>query len=305
MLIYTLKRLLLAALVAVCVSAISFGLLYLSGDPAAAIGGESATDADIQYIRKTYGFDRPVAIQYLTWVGKAVQGDLGISYYFRLPVSQIIADRLPITLTLGISAITFAMVFAIPLGVVAAMRPNSWIDRTALLLSVVGQAMPSFWFGLMLMVLLSIWIPLLPPSGSEGWQYFVMPTIVLGYYAMPAIMRLTRAGMMEVLSSDYIRTARAKGLLEGSVLFKHALRNAVIPVVSVAAVQFGFMLGGSIVIETVFALNGMGYLAWESITRADFPAVQAVILIFSLIYVLLTLVADLINAWLDPRIRMT
>jgi len=297
--------LLLAALVAVCVSAISFGLLYLSGDPAAAIGGESATDADIQYIRKTYGFDRPVAIQYLTWVGKAVQGDLGISYYFRLPVSQIIADRLPITLTLGISAITFAMVFAIPLGVVAAMRPNSWIDRTALLLSVVGQAMPSFWFGLMLMVLLSIWIPLLPPSGSEGWQYFVMPTIVLGYYAMPAIMRLTRAGMMEVLSSDYIRTARAKGLLEGSVLFKHALRNAVIPVVSVAAVQFGFMLGGSIVIETVFALNGMGYLAWESITRADFPAVQAVILIFSLIYVLLTLVADLINAWLDPRIRMT
>lgn len=305
MLIYTLKRLLLAALVAGCVSAISFGLLYLSGDPATAIGGESATDADIQYIRKTYGFDRPIAIQYLTWVGKAVQGDLGISYYFRLPVSQIIADRLPITLTLGVSAITFAMVFAIPLGVVAAMRPNSWIDRTALLLSVVGQAMPSFWFGLMLMVLLSIWIPLLPPSGSEGWQYFVMPTIVLGYYAMPAIMRLTRAGMMDVLSSDYIRTARAKGLLEGSVLFKHALRNAVIPVVSVAAVQFGFMLGGSIVIETVFALNGMGYLAWESITRADFPAVQAVILIFSLIYVLLTLVADLINAWLDPRIRVT
>jgi peptide/nickel transport system permease protein len=305
MLIYTLKRLLLAVLVAVCVSAISFGLLYLAGDPAAAIGGESATDADIQYIRKTYGFDRPVAIQYLTWIGKAIQGDLGISYYFRIPVSRIISDRLPITLTLGVSAITFAMVIAIPLGVVAAMRANSWIDRSALLLSVVGQAMPSFWFGLMLMVLLSIWIPLLPPSGSEGWEYFVMPTIVLGYYAMPAIMRLTRAGMMEVLSSDYIRTARAKGLLEGSVLFKHALRNAVIPVVSVAAVQFGFMLGGSIVIETVFALNGMGYLAWESITRADFPAVQAVILVFSLIYVFLTLAADLINAWLDPRIRVS
>lgn len=305
MLIYTLKRLLLAVLVAVCVSAISFGLLYLSGDPAAAIGGESATDKDIEYIRKTYGFDRPVTIQYLTWIGKAVQGDLGISYYFRMPVSEIIADRLPITLTLGVSAITFAMLIAIPLGVVAAMRANTWIDRSALLLSVVGQAMPSFWFGLMLMVMLSIWIPLLPPSGSEGWEYFVMPTIVLGYYAMPAIMRLTRAGMMEVLASDYIRTARAKGLLEGSVLFKHALRNAVIPVVSVAAVQFGFMLGGSIVIETVFALNGMGYLAWESITRADFPAVQAVILIFSLIYVFLTLLADLINAWLDPRIRVT
>jgi peptide/nickel transport system permease protein len=303
--VYTLKRVFLALLVALCISAISFGLLYLAGDPATAMGGESATDADIAFIRKTYGFDRPVIIQYLTWIGKAVRGDLGISYYFRLPVSRIIGDRLPITLTLGVSAITFALLFSIPLGVVAAIRPNSWIDRLALLLSVMGQAMPSFWLGLMLMVVLSVWFPLLPPSGSDGWQCFVMPTIVLGYYAMPAIMRLTRAGMMEVLASDYIRTARAKGLLEGSVLFKHALRNAVIPVVSVAAVQFGFMLGGSIVVETVFALNGMGYLAWESIARADFPAVQAVILVFSLIYVFLTLFADLINAWLDPRIRVT
>jgi peptide/nickel transport system permease protein len=304
MIIYTLKRIFLALLVALSVSAISFGLLYLSGDPATAIGGESATDADIQFIRQAYGFDRPVIVQYLTWIGKALQGDFGTSYYFRLPVSQIIGAKLPITMTLGVSAITFALILSIPLGVVAALRPNSWTDRLALFLSVMGQAMPSFWFGLMLIVLFSVWLPLLPPSGSESWEYFIMPTVVLGYYAMPAIMRLTRAGMMEVLASDYIRTARAKGLLAGSVLFKHALRNAVIPVVSVAAVQFGFMLGGSIVVETVFALNGMGYLAWESITRSDFPTVQAVILIFSLIYVLLTLLADLINAWLDPRIRV-
>lgn len=304
MIIYTLKRIFLALLVALSVSAISFGLLYLSADPATAIGGESATDADIQFIRQAYGFDRPVIVQYLTWIGKALQGDFGMSYYFRLPVSQIIGAKLPITMTLGVSAITFALIFSIPLGVVAALRPNSWTDRLALFLSVMGQAMPSFWFGLMLIVLFSVWLPLLPPSGSESWEYFIMPTVVLGYYAMPAIMRLTRAGMMEVLASDYIRTARAKGLLAGSVLFKHALRNAVIPVVSVAAVQFGFMLGGSIVVETVFALNGMGYLAWESITRSDFPTVQAVILIFSLIYVLLTLLADLINAWLDPRIRV-
>jgi len=304
MLVYTIKRILLALLVTLCVSSISFGLLFLSSDPATAIAGEAATDEDIVYIRKLYGFDRPLIVQYVEWVGKALRGDFGNSYYFRMPVSQILADRLPITLKLGTSAVIFAMVLSVPLGVVAAMRPNSWIDRVALFLSIMGQALPSFWFALMLIVLLSIMFPLLPPSGTETWVHFVMPTIVLGYFAMPAIMRLTRAGMMEVMASDYIRTARAKGLLPAKVLIKHALRNAIIPVVSVAAVQFGFMLGGSIVVETIFALHGMGYLAWESINRSDLPTVQAVILVFSIIYVLLTLLADLINAWLDPRIRV-
>ena len=304
MIIYIIKRILLALLVALTVSAISFALLYLSGDPAAAIGGESATDEDIEFIRKAYGFDRPVIIQYLDWVGKAIRGNFGKSYYFNMPVSQLLGDRLPVTLKLGAFSIFFAMVLSIPLGVIAAMRPNSWIDRLALMLSIMGQALPSFWLALMLIYLLSITFPLLPPSGSESWVHFIMPTVVLGYFAMPAIMRLTRAGMKEVLASDYIRTARAKGLLPGKVLFKHALRNAVIPVVSVAAVQFGFMLGGSIVVETIFALHGMGYLAWESINRSDFPTVQAVILVFSLIYVVLTMLADLINAWLDPRIRV-
>jgi len=304
MLIYILKRTLLALLVALTVSAISFGLLYLSGDPAAAIAGESATDEDINFVRKIYGFDRPVAIQYLDWVGKVFRGNFGKSYYFNLPVSEILASRLPVTLKLGASAICFALLLSIPLGVVAAMWPNSWIDRLALTLSIMGQALPSFWFALILILLLSIKFPLLPPSGSESWVHFIMPTVVLGYFAMPAIMRLTRTGMMEVLASDYIRTARAKGLLPAKVLYKHALRNAVIPVVSVAAVQFGFMLGGSIVVETIFALHGMGYLAWESINRSDFPTVQAVILVFSLIYVVLTMLADLVNAWLDPRIRV-
>jgi peptide/nickel transport system permease protein len=304
MLVYTIKRILLALLVTLCVSSISFGLLFLSSDPATAIAGEAATDEDIEYIRKLYGFDRPLIVQYVEWAGKALRGDFGQSYYFRMPVSQILADRLPITLKLGTSAVIFAMVLSVPLGVVAAMRPNSWIDRVALFLSIMGQALPSFWFALMLIVLLSIMFPLLPPSGTETWVHFVMPTIVLGYFAMPAIMRLTRAGMMEVMASDYIRTARAKGLLPAKVLIKHALRNAIIPVVSVAAVQFGFMLGGSIVVETIFALHGMGYLAWESINRSDLPTVQAVILVFSIIYVVLTLLADLINAWLDPRIRV-
>ena len=168
----------------------------------------------------------------------------------------------------------------------------------------VGQALPSFWFALMLIVLFAFTWPILPASGSDSWKHFVLPTIVLGYYATPAFMRLTRTGMLDVLSSDYVRTARAKGLRPMTVLFKHALRNAIIPVVGLAAVQFGFMLGGSVIIETVFALHGAGFLAWESISRSDFPTVQAVLLLFSLFYVVLTFLADLLNAWLDPRIRV-
>jgi peptide/nickel transport system permease protein len=190
------------------------------------------------------------------------------------------------------------------LGVCAAIRPDSWIDRAALALAVVGQAMPSFWFALMLIVAFSVALPILPPSGSDSWEHFIMPTIVLGYSAVPAAMRLTRAGMIEVLSADYIRTARAKGLRRLPILFKHALRNAAIPVVSLAAVQFGYMLSGSIIVESVFALHGTGFLAWEAMKTADLPVIQAVLLIFSVFYIALTLAADLFNAWLDPRLRV-
>ena len=304
MLYYTLKRLGLAGLVALTVSFISFGLLYISSDPAIAMAGETASDADIEAIRQLYGFDRPILVQYFDWLQRAMSGDLGKSYYFRTDVSALIAERLSTTMTLGVSAITFAIALSVPLGVAAAIRPNSLIDRIALFLSVMGQALPSFWFALMLIVFLSVSLRLLPTSGSDTWQHFIMPTIVLGYYAAPAIMRLTRTGMLEVLSTDYIRTARAKGLRPRVVLFKHALRNAVIPVVSLTAVQFGFMLGGSIVVETIFALHGAGFLAWESITRNDLPTVQGLILVFSLFYIVLTFFADLLNAWLDPRIRI-
>jgi len=303
MLVFILKRLGLALLVALTVSFISFSLLYLSGDPAAALAGETASGEDIEAIRRLYGFDRPMMVQYSEWLFKALRGDFGESYYFKLPVAHLIADRLSVTMTLGLCGIVFALTTAVPLGVVAAVRPNSIIDRFALFLSVAGQAMPSFWFGLILIVLFGINLGWLPVSGAATWKHFIMPTIVLGYYAMPAIMRLTRAGMLEVLNSDYIRTARAKGAGEGRVLFKHALRNAIIPVVSLAAVQMGFMLGGSIVVESVFALHGAGYLAWESIARNDLPTVQALILIFSMFYIVFTLLADVLNAWLDPRMR--
>ncbi|MCG8354042.1 MAG: ABC transporter permease [Kiloniellales bacterium] len=305
MIAYAAKRLGLALLVAVAVSAASFGLLYLTGDPATAIVGPSGTDADIANVRRVYGFDRPIVVQYVDWLWRALNGDLGTSFFFKLPVHDLLANRLPITLTLGLSAIVFAVVLAIPLGVAAAVRPNSFVDRLALVLSVTGQALPSFWFALMLIVLFSVIYPILPSSGTESWKSFVLPSVVLGYYATPAIMRLTRSGMIEVLESDYIRTARAKGLYRSSVLFKHALRNAIIPVVSLSAAQFGFMLAGSVVVESVFALQGAGRLAWESITRGDLPTVQAIILIFSIAYVVLTLLADLLNAWLDPRIRVT
>ncbi|EKF41496.1 binding-protein-dependent transport systems inner membrane component [Nitratireductor indicus C115] len=304
MLAFALKRLGLAVLVTLTVSLVSFSLLFMSGDPASAIAGENASATDIEAIRTLYGFDRPFLVQYTDWLFSALRGDFGQSYYFKLPVADLIADRLSTTMLLGICGISFALLTAVPLGVAAAVRPNSFIDRLALFLSVMGQAMPSFWFGLVLIVIFSINLGLLPPSGSSSWKNFVMPTVVLGYYAMPAIMRLTRAGMLEVLNADYIRTARAKGASEWRVMFKHALRNAVVPVVSLAAVQMGFMLGGSIVVESIFALHGAGYLAWESIARNDLPTVQALILIFSLFYIVFTFLSDLANAWLDPRIRV-
>ena len=304
MLVYTIKRFGLAVLVAVTVSLVSFMLIRLSGDPAVALAGENATSEEIELIRIQYGFDRPIIIQYLSWGGRVLQGDFGESPYFHQPVTQIIGDRIGVTLKLGLMALIFAVVVSIPMGVLASIRPNTWIDRIALTISVMGQAMPSFWFGLIMIIVLGVWFRLLPISGTDTLAHFVMPTIALGYYGIPAFMRLTRSGMLEVLSSDHIRTARAKGLRWGRVLFKHALRNAIIPVVALAAVQLGFMLGGSIVIETVFALHGIGYLAWESIARSDLPVVQAIVLLLSMIFVALTLLSDIINAFLDPRIRV-
>ena len=304
MLRFTLRRLGLAVLVALLVSAATFSLLHLSGDPAAALAGEGATLQDIEYVRKQYGFDRPLLVQYADWLRRALGGDFGMSVYLKRPVSEVIVERAPVTMTLGALALGFALLLSIPLGVLAAVRPNTILDRTALTIAVVGQAMPSFFFALILIMIFGVKLRWLPITGSDTWRHFIMPAVALGYYATPAIMRLTRAGMIEVLGSDYIRTAYAKGLRPRIVLFKHALRNAIIPVVSVAAVQLGFMLGGSIVIETIFNLNGLGRLAWQSIQRLDFEVMQAVILVIAGFYVLLTFLADLLNAFLDPRIRV-
>jgi len=300
---FFLKRLFVALLVALAVSSISFSLAYLSGDPAIAIAGAGGSDKDAELIRQLYGFDRPILVQYVDWVGLALQGNLGTSYYFNMPVSQIIGERIPVTLILGTVSFVVAMLVGLPLGILAALKPNGLLDRMVLLIAVSGQAVPSFWLGLILIVVFGVWLNVVPISGAESWTGFILPVVVLSYYAIPALMRLMRASMIEVLQTNYVRTARSKGLGMPTVILRHALRNAILPLVSVAAVQLGILLSGSIVIESVFALNGLGRLAWESLLRSDLPVVQGIILILSLIYVLLTTLADLINAWLDPRIR--
>jgi peptide/nickel transport system permease protein len=303
MLRFLIRRLALAGLVALTVLSLSFALTRLAGDLAIAIAGPSATAADVEAVRIAYGLDRPVLVQFADWAVRAAHGDFGQSFFFREKVATLIADRLPITGTLGLTGIAIALAVALPLGILAAVKQNTWIDRLATSIALFGQAMPTFWLGLILMIVFGLRLGWLPISGTGSWQHYLMPGVVLAFTAIPALMRLTRTGMIEVLASDYIRTARAKGLRARTVVLRHALRNAAIPVVSIAAVQLGFMLGGSVVIEQVFALHGVGYLAWESISKNDYPVVQAVVLVLACIYVLLTLIADLLNAFLDPRLR--
>ena len=303
MLLFIFRRLLLAALVCLTVLVVSFTLTRLSGDLAASIAGPNASAADIAIITRNYGLDRPLVVQFFDWAGHAAEGDLGRSFLYHVPVSELIRDRLPITLTLGLIGFSIALLVGLPLGILAAMREGTAVDRGIMLVALLGQAMPGFWFGLILIILLGLELQWLPISGVDSWQGYIMPGIVLAFSAIPALMRLTRSGMIDALAADYIRTARAKGLSRSTIILKHALRNAAMPVVSIAAVQLGFMLGGSVVIESVFALPGIGYLAWESITKNDFPVVQAVVLFLAVIYIGLTLLADMMNALLDPRLR--
>ncbi len=304
MLRFVLGRLLMLALVALTVSFIGFGLLRLSGDLAAVLAGETATTADIARVARQYGLDQPLYVQYLDWAGKALRGDLGVSLFTREPVIDLIMARIGVTITLAFSALAISLIFGVPLGVFAAMRKNTWVDRTVLTFSVLGQAIPSFWLGLLLIYLFGVTLRWLPISGSDTSAHFIMPTITLALATMPALMRLTRTGMIDALASDYIRTAWAKGLLPLPVLFKHALRNAILPVVSLSAVLLGFLLGGSVIVESVFALNGIGLLAFDSIKRIDFPVVQSILVFLSFCYIFLTLLSDLINAKLDPRISL-
>jgi peptide/nickel transport system permease protein len=303
MLIFLARRALLALLVTLTVLTVSFMLTRLTGDLAIAIAGPQASQADVEIIRKAYGLDRPLMVQFFAWVTDAAQGDLGRSFFYQEEVTKLIGARLPVTLTLGLTGLTIAICTAIPLGIIAAMREGSLLDRGIMTIAVIGQAMPSFWLGLTLVIFFGLKLQWFPISGVETWDGYVLPGIVLSFSAIPALMRLTRSGMVDALASDYIRTARAKGLSRPAIVLKHALRNAAMPVVAISAVQLGFMLSGSIVIETVFSLHGVGYLGWEAIGKNDFPVVQSVVLFLATVFVVLTLLADLLNAALDPRLR--
>ncbi|ACT08437.1 binding-protein-dependent transport systems inner membrane component [Dickeya chrysanthemi Ech1591] len=300
---YVFQRLLVALAVLFTVAAVSFSLLHLSGDLATAIAGPDATVETIAQIRVQNGLDQPLLSQFSRWMWSALQLDFGRSFYFENTVMELVGQRMPVTLKLGGAALLLALVVAIPLGVLAAVFRDTWVDRFAMLVSVIGQAMPNFWFALVLILVFAVGLKWLPVAGNADWQHFVLPAVALGYYAMPSLMRLTRSGMLDVLGSDYIRTAHAKGLSAFKVVVKHGLRNAIIPVVALATVELGFMLGGSVVIESVFSLQGLGQLAWDSIARNDFPVVQAIVLIIAVFYIGLTFLADVLNALLDPRLR--
>jgi peptide/nickel transport system permease protein len=242
-------------------------------------------------------------VQFLDWADRALHGDLGDSFLFHTSVAELIGQHLPVTLTLGLSAIAIAIVVALPLGIVAALYEGTAIDMAIGMLTLAGQAIPSFWLGLMLIIWFGVDLGWLPISGVDDWTGYVMPAFVLAFVAIPAMLRLTRGGMVDAMRADYVRTARAKGLSRASIVLKHALRNAAMPIVAVSAVQLGFILGGSVVTEVVFNVRGLGYLAWESIQKGDFPVIQAVVLLFALLFVFLTMLADLLNAALDPRLR--
>ena len=303
------RLLTLVPLLFLITSVVFFMVHLIPGDPARLmVGGAHITPANLENIRKAYRLDRPLPEQYGLWVGDLLHGNLGKSYRQRTEVRTLILDRLPITLKLSVFSFLISLVIAVPLGIISAVRRNSWLDVGATVFALVGASSPVFFTAILLILLFAFklqWLPAIG-AGDGGWDEFthlLLPSLTLGISLAAITTRITRSAMVEALTQDYIETARAKGLPSRSIVLKHALRNAAMPVVSVAAVQLGFMLGGSIVTEAVFALHGVGYLAWESISKNDFPVVQAVVLILAIIYIGLTLLADTMNAVLDPRLR--
>jgi peptide/nickel transport system permease protein len=289
-----------------------FSLLYLApGDPAAVIAGDQATPEDVEKIRQGLGLDRPYLVRFGEWAFRIVQGDLGTSIFTGLPVTQLIAQRIEPTVSLMLVTLVIALIVAIPLGVVAAWRSNTAIDRAAMIVSVTGFSTPVFVMGYLLAFVFGLWLEWLPVQGytplSNGlWPWLsnlLLPAVSLGFVYIALIARTTRASMLEVLQQDYVRTARAKGLGDGSVLFLHALKNAAVPIVTVIGIGVAILIGGSVAVESVFAIPGLGRLTVDAILRRDYPVIQGVILMFSFVYVLVNLLVDVIYTLVDPRIR--
>ena len=309
---YIIRRILATIPVMAVVALFVFALLYLSpGDPAAIIAGDTATVADIARIRAHLGLDQPVYVQFGTWIWRLLHGDLGISIFTNLPVVKLIEQRLEPTVALTLSTLIISVVLAIPMGVLAAWRAGSWIDRMVMVFAVLGFSVPVFVLAYILIYVFAIWADVLPVQGyvsiSLGlWPFLshiILPSVALGMIFAALIARITRASMLDVLAQDYIRTAQAKGLSSEQVLIGHALKNAAVPIVTIIGIGVALLIGGVVVTETVFAIPGLGRLTVDAILRRDYPIIQGVILIFSAAYVLVNLLVDLSYTLLDPRIR--
>lgn len=301
---FLLVRLSHAVLVVLGVSVVAFGLLHLSGDPAALLLPPSATRADIDLYRRQLGLDRPLPVQYLDFLSKAVRGDFGRSIRYDQPALDLVLDRLPATLELTAAALALALLVAVPMGILAAVKRGSVFDQASLILSLLGQAFPVFWLGIVLIIVFAENLRWLPASGRGGPQHVLLPAVVLSTYSMAVVTRLLRSSLLEVLGAEFIRTARAKGLSGRVVLVRHALKNAALPVVTVIGLQVGALLGGAVITEEVFAYPGMGRLAVQAIANRDFTVVQVFVLLMAVVIVGITLLVDLLYAWLDPRVKV-
>ena len=309
---YIIRRLIHLIPVLFGVSLAVFLLLRLTpGDPATAILGVQATPNEVARIRHALGLDRPWWVQYSIWLGNVLQGDLGVSYQNKRPVSLLIAQRLPATVELALASLLIAAIFGISTGILSALKRYTTADYVFTFLALFGISMPGFWFAILLILVFSLYLGWFPASGyaplkaglGAHLSHLVLPAIALGLFNTGALMRFTRSSMLEVISQDYIRTARAKGLLEGAVVYRHALKNALIPTLTVLGLQVGFLMAGAVIIEQVFAWPGIGWLTLTAINQRDYPVVMGVVLIIALVFVLSNLVVDLLYTWADPRIR--
>lgn len=301
---YIVQRLLAAFVTLIGVSLIIFLLVHLMpGDPARVIAGLLASEEDVQRVREQMGLNRPLPTQYAIFFGRLVQGDLGTSARTREPVLDEIMARLPATMKLAAISMSIAGLAGVLGGVIAAYRRNSKLDFLISMGTLFGISMPVYWLGLMLIVVFAVRLNWLPAAGSEGWKSYTMPSLTLAAFSVALVARMTRSSMLEVLGEDYIRTARAKGTRERIVVLRHALKNALIPVITVIGLQFGTLLGGAVLTETVFGWPGMGRLLVDSIFARDYPMVQGIVLIFAALFILVNLVVDVTYAYVDPRIH--
>ncbi|MBT0781379.1 ABC transporter permease [Paracoccus sp. pheM1] len=301
---FLLSRALQGLVVMLGVSALVFFALFLTGDPAALMMSPDASQAEIEAFRRAMGFDDPIWLQYLRFLGNLLQGELGLSLRYQRPATDLLWERLPATALLALSALIWSSAIGMVLGVVSAVRKNSGLDFVIRVIALLGQAVPVFWLALLMILLFSLRLRWLPSSGMGGWQHLVMPSIALGAYYVSAMTRLVRASLIEVLGQNYIRTARAKGLGQWRIVVRHGLRNAMIPVITVQGMYFAALLGGALVTEIVFAWPGIGRLAVEAIQNRDFPVVQAVVLFTAAVFVIANFLVDIAYTWLNPRIRL-